>query len=117
MREAEKVLFVDGIEHLDDGPLDQLVFQRGDAERPLPPVRLRDVCPTNRTRSERAPLKAGRQVLEVGLQSLAIVLPGLAVDARGGISLQREVRRSQTLDVVDVVQQRGEPLSSLRLAA
>jgi hypothetical protein len=38
--EAEEVLLVDGVEHLDDGPLDDLVLQRGDAERPQPPVRL-----------------------------------------------------------------------------
>jgi len=43
--EAQKVHLVDGVEHLDDGPLDDLVLQRGDAERPLPPVRLRDVRP------------------------------------------------------------------------
>ena len=43
--EAQKVHLVDGVEHLDDGPLDNLVLQRGDAERPLPPVRLRDVRP------------------------------------------------------------------------
>jgi hypothetical protein len=35
--EAEEVLLVDGVEHLDDCPLEDLVLQRGDAERPLPP--------------------------------------------------------------------------------
>src|SRR5664279_6035696 len=44
--EAGEVPLVDGVEHLDDGPLGDLVLQRGDAERPLPPVRLRDVRPT-----------------------------------------------------------------------
>jgi site-specific DNA recombinase len=48
--EAPEILLVDGIEHLDDGPLDNLVFQRGDAERPQPPVRLRDVHPPTRFR-------------------------------------------------------------------
>jgi hypothetical protein len=43
--ETAKVHLVDGVEHLDDGPLDDLVLQRCDAERPLPPVRLRDVHP------------------------------------------------------------------------
>jgi len=42
---AQEVHLVDGVEHLDDGPLENLVLQRGDAERPLPPVRLRDVRP------------------------------------------------------------------------
>jgi hypothetical protein len=38
------------------------------------------------------------------------VPPRFAVDAGGRVSLQCVVRRSQAVDVVDVVQQRGEPL-------
>ena len=38
--EAEEVLLVDRIQHFDHRPLDDLVFQRRDAERPLPPIRL-----------------------------------------------------------------------------
>jgi hypothetical protein len=38
IREPGNVLFVKGVEHLDDGALDQLVLQRRNAERPLPPV-------------------------------------------------------------------------------
>ena len=53
VREAEKVRLVDGVEHLDGGTLNDFVFQRGHAERPLPPVVLRDVHPTNRLRSVR----------------------------------------------------------------
>jgi hypothetical protein len=59
VREAEKVRFVDGVQHVDDGPLDERIFQRRHAERPLPPVHLRDVRPTNRACPERAPLHAG----------------------------------------------------------
>jgi hypothetical protein len=40
--EAEEVRFVDGIENLHHRALDDLVFQCGDAERALPPVRFRD---------------------------------------------------------------------------
>src|ERR1019366_877216 len=43
--EERKIHLVDGVEHLDDGPLDDLILQRGNSERPLPPVRLRDVHP------------------------------------------------------------------------
>src|ERR671918_142039 len=43
--EAEEVLLVDGVQHLDDRPLEDLVLQAGDTERPQPPVRLRDVRP------------------------------------------------------------------------
>ncbi len=42
---AQEVHLVDGVEHLDDGPLEDLVLQRGDAERPPPPVGLLDVPP------------------------------------------------------------------------
>jgi hypothetical protein len=45
VREAEEVRLVDGVQHLNGRPLDDLVLQRGDPERPQPPVRLRDVHP------------------------------------------------------------------------
>src|SRR6266545_5750886 len=51
IRETEKVHLVDGAQHLDDGPLDDLVLQRGDTERPQPPVRLGDVHPPRWPRS------------------------------------------------------------------
>src|SRR5260370_7719778 len=43
--ETEKVLLVHGVQHLHHRPLDNLVLQRGDAERPLPPARLRYLPP------------------------------------------------------------------------
>ena len=95
VREAEEVGLVDGVQHLDRGPLDDFVFQRGHAERPLPPVGLRDVHPTNRLRSVRPPLQPLGEVLEVVLQCLAVVPPRLAIHARRGVPLQREVRRPQ----------------------
>jgi len=45
VRESQEVRLVDGVEHPGDGPLENLVLQRRDAERPQPPVRLRDVRP------------------------------------------------------------------------
>jgi hypothetical protein len=41
--EAEEVRLIDRIENLYHRTLDNLVFQRRDAERPLPAVRFRDV--------------------------------------------------------------------------
>ena len=41
--EAEEVRFVDSTENLHHRALDDLIFQRGDAERALPPVRFRNV--------------------------------------------------------------------------
>src|SRR6266545_2906714 len=110
VREAQELRLVNRVQHLDDGALDEFVLQRGNPERPLPPVRLRDVHASNWTGPERAPLHAGGEVVKVGLQRLAIVPPRLAVNARGGVPLQRSIRRTQALDVVHVVQQRGEPL-------
>src|SRR6267378_3980134 len=46
VRKTEKIGFIDGIQHLDRRTLDNLVFQRRDSERSLPPVGLRDVHPT-----------------------------------------------------------------------
>lgn len=53
---------------------------------------------------------ASREVLEVGLQVLAVVPPRLAVYAGGCVSLGSEVRQAQAVDVVHVVQERCEPL-------
>src|SRR5439155_9737779 len=75
VREPEKVRFVDGVEHLGDGALDNLIFQRGNAERPLPPVRLRDVRSPNRLCSIRAPLQPLGEVAEIGLPCLAVGRP------------------------------------------
>ena len=40
---AEEVLLVHGVQHLDHGPLEDLVLQGGDTERALAPVGLQDV--------------------------------------------------------------------------
>src|SRR6266508_1476013 len=107
--EAKKVGLVDRVQHLDRRALDDLVFQRGDAQRPQPPVGLGDVRPLDRLRSIRPALQPFGQVREVRLEGLPVVLPRLPVDPGGGVPLQRVVRRPQMLDVVDVVQQRREP--------
>lgn len=71
VREAEEVRFVDGVEHLDGGALNDFVFQRGSTERSLPPVFLRDVHPPNRLRSVRPAFQPFGQVLEMVFQCLA----------------------------------------------
>ena len=107
--EAEEVGLVDGVQHLTRRALDDLVFQRGDAQRPRPPVGLGDVRPPHRLRSIRSARQPSREVREVRLEGLPVVLPRLAVDPGRGVSLQRVVRRPQVLDVVDMVQERREP--------
>ena len=110
IREPEKLHLVRCVEHLDDGTLNQLVFQRGHAQRAELPLRLRDVGAAYWAGSARSPLQPCRQVLEVGLQVLPIVLPRLPVDARRRRPLQREVGGAQPGHGIHVVEQRGEPL-------
>ena len=108
VREPEKVRFVDRVQHRHRRPLDDLVLQRRDTERPLPPVGFGDVHPTNRSGPVRAPSQPFGQILEVTLQRLAVGLPRRPVYAGGGVPLQREVGRPQRVRVVDVVEERGE---------
>src|SRR6476660_4202377 len=48
------------------------------------------------------------QVLQACLQVLPVAGPGLAIHSGGRIALAREVGLSESLDLVDVVHQRGE---------
>jgi hypothetical protein len=118
IREAEDVHLVDGVQHLDHGSLDKLVFQRGDAERPLPPVDLRDVHPPRRSRPVRPLMEPCVKVEEVGLQVLPVLLPRHPVDSWRGPLLKREVRVAKPIDG-EVVEERRElcfPVLSCSLA-
>src|ERR1017187_5021389 len=46
--EAQEIRLIDGVEHLHDGTLGDLVFQRGNAERPQPPERCIPCAATSR---------------------------------------------------------------------
>ena len=109
VREAEKVRFIDGVHHLDRRTLDDLILQRGHAERSLPPVGLGNVYPTNRLRPVRPAFQPFGQILEIALQPLSVVPPRLAIHTRCGFPLKSEVCPPKCFDVVDVVQERREP--------
>src|SRR5207245_7305778 len=109
IREAEKIRFVDRVQHLDRRALDDFVFQRRDSERSLPPVGLRDIHPTHRLRSVRSSLQPFGKILKASLQRLAVVPPRFPVHARRSFLLQSEVGHPQRFQVVDVVQERREP--------
>ena len=109
VREAQEVSLPDRVHHVRRRALDELVFQRGDAQRPLPPVGLRDVRPLDRLRPIRPALQPSGQVREVRLEGLPVVPPRLSVNPGGSVPLQRVVRRFQVIDVVHVVQERREP--------
>jgi hypothetical protein len=110
VREPEEVRFVHRVQDRDDGTLDDFVLQRGNAERPWPPVRLQDVRAPNRLRSIRASPQPLRQVLQTCLQVLAVVLPRFPVDSRGRISLDGVVGGAQRVDGIHVMEERGESL-------
>ena len=65
---AEKVRLIDGVQHLHQRPLQDLVLQRSDPERPLPPVRLRYIDPPRRLRPVRAPVNPSMQIPKVLLE-------------------------------------------------
>src|SRR5438445_2335176 len=109
VRETKKVGFVDSVQHLDGRTLDDLVLQHRNSERSFPPVPLVDVRPMHRLRSIRSSLQPMGEILEVVLESLAVVPPCLSVHTGRGFLLQAEVGHAQRFQVVDVVEQRCEP--------
>ena len=113
IRESEEILLVDRIQHLDQRALDDLVLQRGDAERALPPVRLRDEPTPRRLRPVGSSVDSAVQVLEADLEVMAVILPRYAIDARGRLALEREVGFPELI-AIDVVQERGEPFLLLQ---
>jgi hypothetical protein len=108
IREAEKVRLVDRVQHLDQRPLKDLVLQHSDAERPLPPVGLRDERPPRRLRPVTPAMDPSMQIPKVHLEIQPIVRPRHAINAGSGLRPKREVRRPQAIDI-DVVQERREP--------
>ena len=108
VREPEKVLLVYGVQHLDHRPLQDLVLQPGDTERPKPPVRLRYEHPPSGHRSICPSLDPGVQIAKVRFEIQPVVPPRNPVDPRGGVRADRPIRLPQTIDA-DVMKERGEP--------
>src|SRR5579864_2254259 len=108
-RETQKVGFVDSVQYLDGRALDDLVFQHRNSERSLPPVALVDVRPTHRLGPIRPSLQPMGEILEIILESLAVVPPRLTIHTGRGFLLQTEVGLAQRFQVVDVVEKRCEP--------
>jgi hypothetical protein len=106
--ETAEVLLVHGVQHLHHRTLEDLVLQGGDAERALPPVRLRYVHPARRARPVGTAVDTAEQVFEVPSQVLPVSAPRHLVDTRGCLRVDRHVGRPQASQV-DVVQQCGEP--------
>jgi hypothetical protein len=88
--------------------LDDLVFQCGDSERELLPVRLRYVpsarwqCPIGSS------MDTSVQILNATIKVCLVVPPGQPVHARCGFSLEREKRQPKQFDA-EMVEERSEP--------
>ncbi len=105
--EAEEVRLVDGVHHLDDRSLDDLVLQRRDTERPLPPIRLRDVHPSRWLSAVHSSVQPRVKIPKMGLHILAVPRPRHAINSRCGLGVDPLVRSPEPVDG-DVVQERGE---------
>src|ERR687897_1540030 len=114
VREAQEVRLIDGVQHLDHRPLKELVLQRGDPERPLPPVRLRYVRPARRSCPVAPAVNPRVQVTKVLFEIAPVVCPRRPVRSRRGAGLERPIRRPQAVDI-DVVQERDEPRTPILL--
>ena len=55
VREPQEVFFVDCIQHLHHSALNDLIFQRGDPQRALPPIGFWDVAPSVKEALYRCP--------------------------------------------------------------
>src|SRR5262249_34476468 len=112
IREFQEVLFIDRVQHLDGGTLDNFVFQRRNTKRPELArfTHLRDINPTHRSCSVSASPESMGEILEVRLEVLNVVLPCLAIRACRRVPLDREERCPQPIDVIDMVEERSEPL-------
>src|SRR5580658_6119515 len=108
IRETQEILLIDGVQHLNQRPLDDLVLQRGDPERPLPPVRLRYEHPPSRYHPVRAPMHTSMKLLEVLLKVMPVLAPRHPIDPWSSVRSDRPVCRPETING-DVVQERGEP--------
>src|SRR5208337_1454463 len=104
------------VQHLDQRALDNLVFQRGDAERALPPVGPRDEPTPRRLRPIGSSVDSAVQIHEANLEVMAVILPRHAINARSRLALERQVGFPELI-AIDVVQERGEPFLLLQPCA
>jgi hypothetical protein len=93
IRQSEEVLLVDRIQHHDDRALDYLVLQRGNRQRTLSPIRLRDEPPPGRLPPIRSPMDPVVQVLDPAIEVRLVVLPCQSVRSGGSVPPEGIERR------------------------
>jgi hypothetical protein len=108
IREPQKVLLVDRIEHLHHGPLDNLIFQRSDPKRPLS-IPFRYELPSPGQSSIGATMNARMQIHQPSFEVLLILLPREPIHSRSCVPLEYGERCPQQINVYMMNQSR-EPL-------
>ena len=90
----EKVLLVDCLQYLYHRQLKNLVFQRSDAQRPLPAITLGYVGSQRGLGSIAIPVHAAVQVPQPVFQTFSVIRPRHTVHSRRSLQVQRPVRFS-----------------------
>ena len=107
--EPQELRLVDRRQDRRHGRLDNLVLQRGNAQRSTPPIRLRNIPSTGGQRSIPSPMHTCVKVLEVCLQVLLVLRPRQPIDAGRGGLFQTQEPRPQNIDA-DMMQECGQRL-------
>src|ERR1700732_5159492 len=105
-RTGKEVLLIYRLQHHDDCPLRQLIFEGRNAERPTRAIRLRNICPTHWRRSVATRLDAIQEVQEIDFQVCRIVGRRHTVDAGSTILAGEPVSLFHPFQIDDVVQRR-----------
>src|SRR5919106_271430 len=111
--EPSKVLLIKRTQYLRRGVLDNLIFQHRHAERSKLArlANLGNVRSAHRPGPIRSSLDPIGEIFKITLQVLSVVPPRLTVDPCGSLAPEREVCCTPSLNVINVVQERREPLS------
>jgi hypothetical protein len=97
--ETHEVDLVDGAQELGDRTLDNLVFQRRYAERPLSTIGFGDVHAANRLRPVASAVHAVAQTLQLLRQVLCVGRDRFPIDSRRRSSPQSTKRSFERLDI------------------
>jgi hypothetical protein len=107
--EAQELRLVDRRQNHDHRRLDNFVLDRGDAERPLPAIRLRNLGPTRRQRSIRSGVDTPMEIGKIRFPIFFVHVPRHRIDARRRPPFQGEERGSKRVNG-DMVQERRQLL-------
>src|SRR5262249_13369525 len=109
VRAIQEVLLVDGLQHVAQRTLYDLVLDRRYADRSSPAVVLRDVNPANWLVTVLPRLHPYSQCLQVHREPFAVLTDRHGIDAHGRVAAQVPIRTFERC-LVNEVSQREDPL-------